>query len=61
MIAPVAEFKTRTGNQVDDRARHENLFGTRQRAHAGRRVDSYASDVFSTKFTLPGVKPASYL
>jgi hypothetical protein len=61
MIAPVAEFKARTGNQIDNRARHENLFRTRQRAHAGRRVDGNATDVFSTEFTLPGVKPASYL
>ena len=61
MIAPVAEFEARTGNQIDNGSRHENLFRTRERAHAGRRMDSDASDGFSTKFTLPGVKPASYL
>ena len=61
MIAPVGEFKARTGNEIDNRARHENLFRTGHRAHASRRMDGYTSDVISTKFTLAGVKPAPYL
>jgi hypothetical protein len=61
MIAPVAEFKAGTGNEVDNRARHQNLFRTRNRSHAGRRMDGNASDISSTNFAPPGVKPAPYL
>ena len=61
MIAPVAEFQARTGNEVDNCARHEDLLRTCHRANAGRRMDGNASDVFSPKFTLAGVKLAPYL
>src|SRR5688572_22320165 len=56
ILSPVLELEARTGYEVDDRARHKDLTGRSQRAHALADVDGDTAHVLAKNLDLPGMK-----